>query len=216
MLEKQGFTVKGEVKGCDIAAVKGEQLWVIELKRHLSIDLLYQAMSRLSITPFVFAAIPRPKNGDLRNAKKLLKKLEIGLITVALDSPVKYAEIILYPKESNKPGKSGKKAVSIRKEIEGRRSDTPGGSTRTPIITAYRERSIKIACILEQAEDLSAAELIQQHDCEKDTGSILQRNYYGWFTRVAKGRYALSSLGRQFLEENNCNDVVIYYKQLKR
>lgn len=214
LLEKQGFLVKGEVKNCDIAALFGDELWVVEMKRSLSMGLLYQAMSRLSITPHVFVAIPRPKRSDkdFLIAQRILKKLELGLITVALDSPVKFAEIILFPAETKKR-KPSKKSAAIRNEIEKRIGDTPGGSRGLTITSAYRERCIKIACLLEHNKDLSPKELVQKYGCEKDSGLILQKNYYGWYYRVTRGRYALSDTGRKFLSENANNPAVIYYKK---
>ena len=213
MLEKQGFIVKGEVKGCDIAAIRDNELWIIEMKRTFSIKLLYQAMSRLSVTPSVFVAVPRPKrsNNDYKAAIKILKKLELGLITVALDSPTKYAEIILFPESSKK---LGKKAKAFQKEIEGRTGDTPGGSSRTPIITAYRERCIKIACILEKEQIISPRELVLIYGCEKDAGAILSRNHYGWFVKIARGQYSLSEKGQQFIKDNDNNPVVQEYQKI--
>lgn len=216
LLTSQGFTVKGEVKKCDIAAIREDELWIVEIKRHLSMKLLYQAMSRLAITPFVYIAIPRPKRLDagFRSAKKVLKKLELGLITVAMDSSTPYAEIALFPNMCHK--KTTKKAAAIRKEIEGRTDDTPGGSTGVTITSAYRERAIKIACILfklKEDESMSTKELKEIHGCEPDTTSILYNNYYGWFINISRGRYALSKTGKKFLCENADNRIVAYYIQ---
>ena len=208
MLEKLNFTAKGEIKGCDIAAIRDDELWIIELKRHLSIDLLYQAMSRQAISPFVFVAIPRPKRSN-RQALKLLKKLELGLITVALDSPVVRAEIVLLPGGA---GKYGRRAAIIRKEIQGRVGDTLGGSTGVPISTAYKERCIKIACLLNQTASLSPKELCQ-HGCEKDAGYILRNNHYNWFERISRGRYALTPNGQIFLKENENSEVISHYTE---
>jgi len=216
LLEKQGFTVKGEIKGCDIAAIRGETLWIIEMKKNFSMPLLYQAMNRLSITSSVFAAIPRPKRANsrqFRTLKKILTKLELGLITVSIDSPVKQAEIILLPGESEK---KGKRAAILRKEIEGRTGDTAGGSTGIIINTAYRERCIKIACMLEklkQGDSLSPISLVRQYGCESDAGSILRQNHYGWFTKISRGQYYLSQKGQQFLKDNAENPVVTYYQK---
>jgi len=206
LLENLDFTVKGEVKTCDIAAIRNDELWIIELKRHMSIDLVYQAMERQTISPFVFVGIPRPKVGD-RRAFKLLKKLDIGLITVALDSPVVRAEIASFPIGS---GRYGKRAEIIRKEVRGRIGDTPGGSTGIPITTAYKERCIKIACLLGQVNDLSAKEL-KQYGCENDTSSILRRNQYNWYEKIKRGRYALSEVGQNFLDDNKHSQVITYY-----
>jgi len=210
MLCSLNFTVKGEVKGCDIAAINDdEELWIVELKRHLSVDLLYQAMSRQSITPNVFVAVPRPQKGDGK-ASKLLKKLELGLIYVTIDSPIVRAEVVLFPNHS-KPSKLSKKAKSIKKEIAGRRGDTPGGSNRMPITTAYRERCIKVACFLTQAETMSLKEL-RNFGCD-DAGNIIRSGHYGWFVRVRRGRYTLSEIGKKYLEDGAETDVISHYME---
>ena len=214
LLEGLGFVVKGEVKGCDIAALRGEELWIVEMKRHFSVNLLYQAMSRLSVTPFVFVAVPRPRNlgKNFKNAKKILKKLELGLVVVSLDTTIKCAEIILSPGESKKVSRN-KKTIAFCKEIEGRTVDTPGGSKGTVIASAYREQCIKIVCLLEQTEPLSPTELVRKYGCRHGAGAILQKNYYGWFTRVARGQYVLSAKGWQFLKENSDNLLIIHYRE---
>ncbi len=58
-LVRNGYTVRGEVKSCDITAVKGDDLIVVELKRHLSTDLLVQAVQRQKLTDSVYIAVPR-------------------------------------------------------------------------------------------------------------------------------------------------------------
>ena len=207
LLESHNFIVKGEVKNCDIAAIRDDELWIVELKRHMSVDLIYQAMTRQAISPFVFVAIPRPKRVN-KQMLKLLKKLELGLITVAMDSPVVHAQIVLFPNVKNI--KYGKKAALLRREINGRVSDTPGGSTGIPIITAYKERCIKIACFLSQVESISPKELRQQ-GCEQGTGAILLQNHYGWFERISRGRYSLTENGHNFLKNNANSPVISHY-----
>ncbi|MCL2361256.1 MAG: DUF2161 family putative PD-(D/E)XK-type phosphodiesterase [Defluviitaleaceae bacterium] len=212
MLQDQGFTVRGEVKGCDIAAVKDDQLWIVEMKLSANLKLIFQAMERQTATDWVFVAVPRPRKargGSFMKLQRLLKKLQIGLISVALDSPAKHAEIILFP--SGKADKTTKKSAIIRKEIAGRTTDTTGGSKGT-VNTAYRERAVRIACLLEAHGDLSAKELTQIHGCEKDTYSILRVNYYNWYKQVARGRFGLSTDGHAFLRENEAEKLVIFYR----
>lgn len=45
-LLEQGFDVRSEVKNCDIMAVRGEEIVLIELKRNFQMKLLYQAIDR--------------------------------------------------------------------------------------------------------------------------------------------------------------------------
>ena len=60
-LEKLGYEVKGEVKGCDITAMRGGELIVVELKRGFTLELVYQAMDRQRVADGVYVAVPLPK-----------------------------------------------------------------------------------------------------------------------------------------------------------
>ena len=212
LLQEQGFIVRGEVKGCDIAAMKGDALWVVELKLSANISLLYQAIERTALTDWVFIAIPRPKNSRDKNfpsLKKLLKKLNLGLITVGLDTPVRYAEIVIFPTGTD--SKETKKSNAVRSEISGRTVDTPGGITKSMLITAYRERCVRIACLLNEKGPLSTRELVKL-GCEKDASKILRLNAYGWFIKVSTGVYTLSGVGRDFLKSNESTPLIAYYR----
>ena len=58
-LEAQGFTVKGEIRDCDIVALRpGEPdlLVITELKLGLSMELLLQAVDRMAIADEVWIA----------------------------------------------------------------------------------------------------------------------------------------------------------------
>jgi len=213
LLSDQGFTVRGEVKGCDIAAVKDDNLWVVEMKLSANLTLIYQAMERQTATDWVFIAIPRPRSGrggNFTQLKRMLKKLNLGLITVALESPAKHAEIIIFP--TGNAVKTTKKSTSVRREIAGRTADSTGGSTKAKINTAYRERCVRIACLMEAHGPLSAANLTKIHGCEKDAYYILRSNYYNWYEKVAKGQYALSQTGIVYLHENAHEKLIIYYR----
>ena len=212
LLNQQGFVVRGEVKGCDIAAVRDDILWVVEMKLSANITLLYQAIDRQTATGWVFVAIPRPSSARDKNYlrfQKLLKKLQLGLITVALDSPIKYAEIVMFP--VGKDNKKNKKTETVKREIAGRTVDTVGGITKTKINTAFKERCIKIACLLNAKGELSVKELVEL-GCAKNTSQLLQSNILGWFNRVKRGVYSLSDIGHGYLKENASSTLVVYYK----
>ena len=54
-LERQGYEVKGEIGECDIMAVRGtEHPVVVELKLAFSLDVILQAVNRLSISSVVY------------------------------------------------------------------------------------------------------------------------------------------------------------------
>lgn len=193
-LVAQGYTVRGEVKDCDIAAVRGDDLIAIELKRSFNGTLLVQAAQRQILTDSVYVALPRP--GESLYSKKwkgirhLLRRLELGLILVAVPSPAPSIEIVFHPLPYNR--KKNKRARrAILREIEGRTGDyNRGGSVNRKLVTAYRENAIHIACLLERFGPLSPKQLRGLGTGGK-TSSILYDNHYGWFERIAHGLYAL-------------------------
>lgn len=213
-LEAEGYQVQAEVKHCDIAAEKDGQLVIVELKKAFTLKLVYQAIERQSLTEQVFVAIPRPKKGQREKAWKdmlrLLKRLELGLLTVALDSPLQTVDVVLEPADSP-VRKNRRKREGLQAELEGRETDSNiGGMTRRKIITAYREKSIRLACLLEKEGQLSTAEL-RERGLEDSIG-ICSRNYDRWFRRVAKGVYALSEIGKEALESEDYRKIAAFYR----
>ena len=213
-LEEEGYQVHAEVKGCDIAAVKDGQLVIVELKKSFSLKLVYQGLERQSLTEQVFVAIPRPKKGarekSWKDMMKLLKRLELGLLTVALDSPLQTVDVVLEPSDSL-AWKNRKKREKVQAELEKRQVDANvGGMTRRKIMTAFREKSIRVACILEKEGQLSLAEFRERglEDCV----GLLSKNYDKWFKRVEKGVYALSEKGKEALENEDFAKVVAFYR----
>ena len=213
-LEEEGYQVQAEVKGCDIAAVKNGQLVIVELKKSFSLKLVYQGLERQSLTEQVFVAIPRPKKGarekSWKDMVKLLKRLELGLLTVALDSPLQTVDVVLEPSDSF-AWKNRKKREKVQAELEKRQVDANvGGMTRRKIMTAFREKSIRVACILEKEGQLSLAEFRERglEDCV----GLLSKNYDKWFKRVEKGVYALSEKGKEALENEDFAKVVAFYR----
>lgn len=216
-LEEEGYQVQAEVKHCDIAAVKDGQLVVVELKKAFNLKLVYQALERQSLTEQVFVAIPRPKKGHREKAWKdmlrLLKRLELGLLTVALDSPLQTVDVVLEPSDSL-AWKNRKKREQVQAEMKNRQMDVNvGGMTRRKIITAFREKSIRLACILEREGQVSTAALRERG--MEDCIGILSRNYDKWFQRVEKGVYALSEKGKEALGMEDYAKIVAFYREEK-
>ena len=214
-LEEEGYQVQAEVKHCDIAAVKDGQLVIVELKKAFSLKLVYQGLERQSLTDQVFVAIPRPKKGarekSWKDMLKLLKRLELGLLTVALDSPLRTVDVVLEPSDSL-AWKNRKKREKLQAELENRQVDANvGGMTRRKIMTAFREKSIRLACLLEKEEQVSLASLRERS--MEDYVGILSRNYDKWFKRVEKGVYALSEKGKEALENEDYAKVVAFYRK---
>ncbi len=205
-LEGLGYHVQAEVKDCDIAAVKDGQMLIIELKTSFNLKLVYQALERQSITEQVYVAIPRPEKGQRarvwKDMLRLLKRLELGLITVALDSPMEAVEVILEPADSM-VRKNRRKREGLQTEIDNRRLiENMGGMTRKKIMTAYREKSIELCCLIEPSGCISLKDL-RELGKEDKYAVMLRRNVYHWFVRLEKGVYGLSPEGKEalFLEE---------------
>ncbi|MEH7113249.1 DUF2161 family putative PD-(D/E)XK-type phosphodiesterase [Neobacillus niacini] len=214
----EGYEVYGEVRDCDIVAVKEDELVIIELKLTLSVDLLIQAAKRQRLTDKVYIAIPKPNNR--MNSKQwsdkfhLIKRLELGLIVVSFPGNDPRADILIHPAPFNRKtgaSRQKKKREAILKEISGRSADfNVGGSNRRKIMTAYKENCIQIACFLENRGPLSPKALIQMGTGDK-TPSILTKNYYGWFERIKRGTYIISDKGK--LEVKEYTELSNYYLQ---
>jgi hypothetical protein len=209
---REGYEVYGEVKDCDIVAVKDEELVVIELKLTLSVDLLIQAAKRQRITDKVYVAIPKPKHrlNSKRWTEKchLIRRLELGLLVVSSPGKRGRAEIIFEPTPFIRR-KNKRKRDSIMKEINGRSADyNVGGSNRTKIMTAYKENCIQIACYLENLGPLSP-KMLNQLGSGKNTSSVLTKNYYGWFERIKRGIYVITEKGKEEIKEYP--ELINYY-----
>lgn len=201
-----GYAVYGEVKDCDVVAIKETSLLIVELKLTMNIRLLIQAAKRQRMTQEVFIAIPRP-NYSLRSRKwqdlcYLVRRLELGLILVSFKGDEGHAEVVIQPSSFDRKKSmrlSKKRKASIVKETEGRSGDyNVGGSRQTEIISAYKETCIYIACCLKKWGPLSPKQLREIGTGEKTT-SILNQNYYGWFNRVRRGVYELNEQGKESL-----------------
>jgi hypothetical protein len=69
-----------------------------------------------------------------------------------------------------------------------------GGSTKTTLMTAYRENAILIACCLAKLGP-SSPKILRNLGTGAKTTSILSANHYGWFQRIEKGVYELTDQG---------------------
>jgi hypothetical protein len=79
-------------------------------------------------------------------------------------------------------------------EHDRRRGDpTPGGGTRTPIMTAYRQEALRLAAALRDGPATVAALRVAAE--APNAGPILARDVYGWFERVKRGTYRLRDEG---------------------
>ncbi len=214
--KKNGYTVKSEVKDCDIVAVKDDETIIIELKTSFNLKLVYQAIERQKLSDNVYVAIPRFKNSkekSFKNCVSLIKRLDLGLITVGMDTPLKFVEIINYPKASS-VRKNKTKIKKLENEFQKRKIDKNiGGVNKTKIITVYRENCLKLVALFDIYGTLSLSD-IKKYELTDNVSSILRQNYYKWFSKVEKGTYTLSETGKMTLDNDMYLEIINYYKNL--
>ncbi|MGN0162131.1 MAG: DUF2161 family putative PD-(D/E)XK-type phosphodiesterase [Candidatus Ornithomonoglobus sp.] len=213
LFDGMGYKVNAEVMDCDVTASRDDELIIIELKRNLSVALLAQGLERQKTGAKVYVAVPRPKRYSpktFRDTLYVIKKLEIGLIFVTLRGEHSFAEIIQAPEEFKPVRTRKKQRNSIEKEIDGRSLDkNKGGVTGTKITTAFREKNIRVGCLLEKYGQMSPKQF--KEFTGEDCGGLLYRNYYGWFKRIEKGVYALTEKG--ISEMRDYPELYAYYSE---
>lgn len=214
-LAAQGYTVRGEVKGCDITATRGGDLLVIELKREFNTALLIQATQRQRAADSVYVAVPRPHDGlrtkRWRGICHLLRRLELGLLMVNPNGPGPAVEVVFHPVPYDRK-RIKKQKRAILEEMAGRSGDfNEGGSVRRKLLTAYRESAIHIACCLAEGGPATPKQLRAMGTAPK-TQSILAGNVYGWFERTARGIYRITARGND--ELGAYPEVVAYYREM--
>jgi hypothetical protein len=202
-LGSQGYTVRSEVKDCDIAAVRGDELLVIEIKKTLNLALLAQAAKRQRITESVYMAVPRPPSTwkwhtENRWVKHVIRRLELGLIFVSLDPAKPAVDVVFHPGSFTRRKRAVHRRVLLE-EMKNRTGDfNTAGSTGKKLVTAYRENAIFIACCLKEKGTLSPKALREMGTGQKTLG-VLYQNVYGWFERRGTGKYGLSVHGEKDL-----------------
>ena len=204
-LEAQGYAVKGEVTGCDLVAIRGDEPPVIvELKTRFSLSLVFQGIARQDLSDTVYLAVP-PFSGRTtrrQDALALCRRLGLGLLTVQRDAR-SFVEALLDP-AVYRPRRRTPRLGRLLREFQRRVGDpTEGGSTRRQIMTAYRQDSLRCAWHLCQHGPTKAA-LVAKATAVARAGAILRADYYGWFERATdtpRGVYGLTPKGQAALEE---------------
>ncbi len=197
-LEASGFRVKGEVHGCDAVAVRdGEplRLAIVEMKLGFNLDLLLQAVERLRIADEVWLAVPATRRGRDRDprVRRLCRLIGFGLMAVNVTR--NRVEVLAEP-GPYRPRPNQRRRARLLSEHARRAGDpSPGGSSRQPIMTAYRQEALACAALLQagpgRPRDLRAV--------APAAGRILLSNVYGWFERTERGVYRLTADGEAAL-----------------
>jgi hypothetical protein len=192
-LETLGFTVKGEVCGCDLVALRGDEPPIVvigELKLSFSLDLVLQAVDRAAACDEVWLAVSAAGRVRLRDprVRKLCRFLGFGLLGVSSAGAV---EVLVEPKPW-RPRQDRKRRARLTDEHRKRIGDPSlGGSTRHPIMTAYRQQALACAASLADGPRRTS----ELRSVVPNAPTILLRNWYGWFTRIERGLYGLTPEG---------------------
>ena len=183
-----GYEVKGEVKDCDVTAMRDGELIVVELKRGFTLELIYQALDRQRVADGVYVAVPLPKRGymspHMQEMRSLCRRLELGLIFVGFTQKgIPQVDVAVHPKEASAPRRDKKRRLAVIREHESRTgSVNQGGVTRKKIVTAYKEQALRTARILRDAGPARVEE-VKRLGGPDNAGVILGRNVLGWFDR---------------------------------
>ena len=200
-LESQKYEVKGEVKDCDVLAVRANQTpVVVELKLSLNLAVVLQAIERLSLTPNVYIGVPadcKALKKRRRRVLKLLRMLGLGLVIIDLDQENSSVTVLIDPGEY-RPRKSKQRQERLLGEFAKRVGDPNlgGRDMRKGIMTAYRQRTLAIAQFLQEQGPTKASQIAKTLR-EPKAREILYKDVYGWFDRVSLGIYELSPRGKQ-------------------
>jgi hypothetical protein len=199
-LETLGFSVKGEIGGCDVVALKGNDPPVVvicELKQAFNLELLMQAVDRAAACDETWIAAKLSARGKGRESdaryRNLCRRLGFGMLAVSDRGDV---EVLVAP-PTTALRRNPKKRSRLVAEHQRRRGDPAlGGSTRAPIMTAYRQQALACAAAMAQGPQ----RVRNLRPLVPDAPKILQHNVYGWFERTERGVYALTDAGRAALQ----------------
>lgn len=196
-LEKLGFTVKGEIGGCDLVALSGDDPPIVvigELKLAFNLELILQAVDRAGACDEVWVAARFSERGRGRESdaryRNLCRRLGFGMLAVTKSGAV---EVIVSPATPRRDNKRRSRLVTEHRKRQG--DPALGGSTRAPIMTAYRQQALACAAALSPGP----RKVRELKPAIPDAPKILLHNVYGWFERVERGVYVLTDAGRAAL-----------------
>lgn len=201
-LESAGYTVKGEIGGCDLVGLSEVDPTVVvigELKLVFNLELILQAVDRATVADEVWIAARISAKGRGRESDKryrdLCRRLGFGMLGVSDAGEVS----IIVSSVSPMPRSNPKRRTRLVKEHRKRAGDPAlGGSTKVPIMTAYRQQAL--ACAAAMADGPQRPRDLKP--IVATAGQILLKNYYGWFEKVDKGVYKLSDAGALAVENS--------------
>jgi hypothetical protein len=157
-LQQEGYTLHAEVLGTDIAALRGQELLLVEMKLHFNIEVLLQAVGKQGAADKTYIAIPSRKGkgpANWRAVRDMLRRLGIGLFLVHFIPPAPPQAEEVLAAEDSRSIKTLRKQRKVRarliREMEGRPANfNTGGSVKTKLVTAYFVSSLRIALLLRE------------------------------------------------------------------
>ena len=167
------------------------------MKLSFNLELVLQAVDRAGACDEVWLAAKISARGKGRESdaryRNLCRRLGFGMLAVTDSGDV---EVIVKP-PTTAPRRDPKKRSRLVAEHRKRIGDPAlGGSTRAPIMTAYRQQAL--ACASALADGPRPVRDLREK-CP-DAGKILLHNVYGWFYRAERGIYVLTDAGHAALK----------------
>ncbi|MBB4567024.1 DUF2161 domain-containing phosphodiesterase [Rhizobium leucaenae] len=199
-LEAAGYTVKGEIGSCDLVGLSNDEPPVVvicELKLTFNLELVLQAVDRAAASDEVWIAARVSAKGKGRESDRrfrdLCRRLGFGMLAVSDNGTV---DIVVSP-VAPMPRKNIRRRSRLVEEHKRRKGDPAlGGSTRAPIMTAYRQQALACAMAIQNGQQRPRDIRANAPEAAK----ILRHNVYGWFERLDRGIYALTELGSEALK----------------
>lgn len=210
-LEGKQAVVRSEVKDIDMMGIFSDQVTIaIEMKLSLNLEVINQAVQRQKLVDYVYiATVHNSKTLSNKRTKltmETLRRLNLGWISVNFKGSPPIVQVLVEAKDFDMEMSKKRNAKSkerLIREFNNRSGDfNQAGSTRRKLMTAYREEALKIAYALSLHEALSVKQLKAMGTHKEKTSSILNSNFYKWFTKVDRGVYALSETGAKGLMEH--------------
>jgi hypothetical protein len=166
-----------------------------ELKLGFNLELVLQGINRASACDEIWlavrASVRAGREHDPR-VRKLCRLLGFGLLGVSATGRV---EVLVEPGPW-RPRRDPKRRSRLVNEHRRRLGDPVlGGTSKSPIMTAYRQRALACAASLASGPRRTSEVKAAAPDAPK----ILLHNVYGWFFRVERGVYGLTQAGTEAL-----------------
>jgi hypothetical protein len=123
-------------------------LTIVELKLGFTVDLLLQVTDRVRVTDEVWLAVPATRRGRDRDPRvhRFCRLLGFGLMTVSATRD--RVEVLVEP-GPYQPRRDHRRRRQLLSEHARRRGDpSPGGGSRQPVMTAYRQQALACAVLL--------------------------------------------------------------------